>query len=142
MIVSFHPKEIESKKGAEIIARLNASGSEQVIHVTDKTADEWRAIIAGPEKLVFVTPMYWWGAGYEFDKWVQMVFTYGFAYKYADNGMPEGLLNGREFEMHMTHGTPAAFAAPEQENVKMRMTKGIFGFCNAKITMSFYDMTA
>ncbi len=142
MIVNFHPKEIASKKGLEIIEKLNADKAHAVVHVSDKTAEEWRTIIASDEKLVFVTPVYWWGAGYEFDKWAQSVLTYGFAYKYNESGMPEGLLNGREFTMHMTHGTPMGYALAMQENIKTRLTTGIFGFCKANVTVSFYDMNA
>ena len=55
--------------------------------------------------------------------------------------MPEGLLNGREFELHMTQGTPKAYAAVMRENITTRMDTGVFGFCNAKVAVSFYDPT-
>ena len=140
MIINFHPKEIESKKGKSIIESLSVSGNHTVFHVTDKTAKEWQEIITSDETLILVAPIYWWGASYEFDRWAQEVFSYGFSYKYNDAGMPEGLLNGRVFEMHMTHGTPTAFAGVMEENITLRMEKGIFGFCGALVTMKFYDL--
>ena len=140
MIINFHPKEIESKKGASVIATLHTDSNEEVVHSTDKTADEWRAIIKSDEKLTLVAPVYWWGASYEFDKWVQDVFTYGFGYQYKSDGMPEGLLGGRAFEMHMTHGTPMSMAGVMQDNIKLRMEKGIFGFCDSKVAITFYEI--
>ncbi len=55
MIVNFHPKEIESKKGKEVIESL--SEGHQVFHVTDKSIEEWKAIVSSEEPLIFVTPM-------------------------------------------------------------------------------------
>ena len=141
MIVNFHPKEIPSKKGLEIISRLNKNNEHGVFHSSDKTPDQWQNIISGNEKLLFVGPVYWWGLSYEFDKWLQTVFAYGFAYKYNDTGLPEGLLNGRSFKMHLTHGMPKAFAAQMEENIKTRLETGIFGFCKAKVEVKFYDLT-
>ena len=80
MIINFHPKEIESKKGKSIIESLSVSGNHTVFHVTDKTAKD------------------------------------------------------------MTHGTPTAFAAVMEENIPLRMEKGIFGFCGAVVTMKFHDL--
>jgi putative NADPH-quinone reductase len=140
MIINFHPKERESKKGIEIIERLNSDKNHEVIHVADKSIDEWKNIIDGSEKLIFVAPVYWWGASYEFDKWAQDVLTYGYAYRYSEEGKPEGLLNGREFEMHLTHGTPNEYSKEMEDNIRVRMDKGIFGFCGAKVVVKFYDL--
>ncbi len=142
MIVNFHPKEIPSKKGAEIISKLNAKGEHSVIHALDKTPAEWQAIVSSSEKLVFVAPVYWWAAGHEFDKWVQDVFAYGYAFKYNEAGVPEGILAGRAFEMHLTHGTPMGYAGAMQENMKTRIAQGVFGFCNATVDIQFYDLQA
>lgn len=138
MIINFHPKELESKKGLGIVAELEKGGAHTVVHSTDKTKEEWQAIISGDEKLVLVAPVYWWGASYEFDKWIQAVLSYGFAYQYNESGTPEGLLKGRAFEMHMTHGTPEAYATIMRENIKQRLETGVFGFCNSKVEISFH----
>ena len=142
MIVNFHPKEIPSVKGVEIIARLNANNDHTVVHALDKTDEEWQAIIAGNEKLVLVAPVYWGAAGYEFEKWVQNVFTPGFAFQYSAEGFPTGLLKGREFEFHITHGTPTPFAGKMLENIKARLIDGIFNFCDSKVDIHFYDQQA
>jgi|GEM_PF-1599684 len=142
MIIHFHPLEIPSVKGLEIIRKLTESEKHSVVRVQDKTASEWREIIASDEKLILLAPVYWWGGSYEFDKWIQDVFTPGFAFKYGDNGMPEGLLNGRVFELHMTMGTPIAYATTMIENIKERMGRGIFGFCKAEVKLFFYDPQA
>lgn len=140
MIINFHPKEITSKKGLEIIERLNIGNEHVIVPVSDKNVDEWRALIDGNQKLILVAPVYWWGAGYEFDKWVQDIFSHGYAFVYDENGVPKGLLNGRKFELHMTHGTPKEYSKIMQENIKQRMDVGIFGFCGAKVDMKFYDL--
>lgn len=140
MIVNFHPTEIPSKKVLEVIGKLNSNNEHTVFHVNDKTAEEWQTIISSDEKLVFVAPVFWWGLGYEFDKWIQYTFAYGFAYKYTDAGMPEGLLHDRAFEVHLTHGTPMAFAGTLQENLKTRLVNGVFGFCNSKLDLHLHDM--
>ncbi len=68
MIINFHPREIESKKGAEILARLNQKGNHSIVYATDKSPEEWRALVKSDEKLILLAPVYWWGAGYVFDK--------------------------------------------------------------------------
>lgn len=138
MIINFHPKELPSKKGLDVISQLNADGGHVVVHVTDKTAEEWKEIIKSDEKLILVAPTYWWGLSYEFDKWAQNVLSYGFAYKYNEQGMPEGLLNGRMFEVHTTQGTPEAYAAVLRANMVQRIETGIFGFCGAKVAVNFH----
>lgn len=138
MIINFHPKEIPSVKGLEVINMLNADSSHEVLHVTDKTVDEWKAIIQGDEKLILVAPTFWWGLSYEFDRWIQNVLSYGFAYQYTPEGMPEGLLNGRAFELHTTQGTPEAYATVLRANMKQRLEVGIFEFCGAKVDVHFH----
>jgi putative NADPH-quinone reductase len=138
MIVNFHPKEIESKKGVDVIASLNEGGEHSVFHVTDKTPEEWKTIISGDEKLILIAPTYWWGLSYEFDKWIQSVLSYGYAYQYNAHGMPEGLLKGRAFELHTTQGTPEAYATALRSNMKHRLEIGVFGFCDAKVDVHFH----
>jgi putative NADPH-quinone reductase len=138
MIINFHPKELESKKGKEVISALEQAGGHTVFHVTDKTTDEWKEIVAGNEVVIMVAPTYWWGLSYEFDRFVQNVFTSGFAYKYNEQGMPEGLLKGRAFELHTTQGTPEVYATAMRENMKKRLETGIFGFCDSKVTVTFH----
>lgn len=137
MIINFHPKEIESVKGLEVIATLNADNSHVVVHVTDKTVDEWKDIIKSDEKLILVAPTFWWGLSYEFDRWIQGVLSYGFAYEYNADGMPVGLLNGRAFTVHTTQGTPEAYATTLRANMEQRLKIGIFGFCGANVDVHF-----
>lgn len=142
MIVNIHSKEIESKNTLEIINNLVAEKGltpEDVVHISDKTPDEWKEIIKSNTPITFVGPVYWWGLGYEFDKWAQNVLSYGFAFEYRD-GSPTGLLNERQFEMHLVHGTPVAFADVMKNNISERVTRGIFGYCNAKCEVKFYEM--
>jgi NAD(P)H dehydrogenase (quinone) len=139
MIINFHPKEKESKKGKEVIDMLLGAKQQEVFHVTDKSYEAWKELIAGQEELVLVAPTYWWGFGYEFDKWAQEVFAYGFGYEYNEQGMPVGLLKKRPFTMHITHGTPTSMATVMLENMKKRLETGIFGFCDATVDVHFYQ---
>lgn len=139
MIINFHPQERESKKGLEVISNLNKDTTHEVVHASAKTISEWQDIIKSNETLILVAPVYWWGASYEFDKWAQNVLSYGFAYRYTEDGTPEGLLNGRAFQLHMTHGTPLSYATKMLENIKERMSVGIFGFSNATVDIFFYE---
>lgn len=138
MIINFHPKELESKKGVEVIAEISKNTTHEIFHVTDKTIEQWKDIIMSDEKLILVTPTYWWGLSYEFDKWIQGVLGYGFAFEYTPEGMPKGLLKGRAFELHTTQGTPEAYAEVMRANMKQRLEVGIFGFCDAKVDVTFH----
>ena len=57
-----------------------------------------------------------------------------------EQGKPEGLLKGRAFEMHITHGTLEAYATVMRDTMKTRLEKGIFGFCDSKVDIIFYDL--
>ncbi len=138
MIINIHPKEIESKTGKAIIDQLAKETNEKIVFINDKTATEWQEIVKSDEKLIFVGPIYWWGLGYEFEKWTQDVLTYGYAYKYED-GSKICLLNDREFEVHLTHGTPSDYANVMKNNISERLEKGIFGFCGAKVKVIFHE---
>jgi putative NADPH-quinone reductase len=135
MIINFHPKEKPSKKGLEVIKTLKADS--EIFHSTDKSTPEWQEIIKSNEKLVLVAPTYWWGPSYEFDKWLQEVFAYNFAYSF-DTGSKVGLLDGREFEFHLTHGTPDEFAQTMKDNIIQRLKLGIFEYSNAKVEVNFH----
>jgi hypothetical protein len=54
--------------------------------------------------------------------------------------MPEGLLKGRAFELHITQGTPKAYAETMRANMKQRLDIGVFGFCDAVVDVTFYDL--
>lgn len=139
MIINTHPRERESKHSIKIIATLQEKYQEPVVHISDKTTLEWQDIIKSDEPMRFVGPVYWWGMGHEFEKWMQEALSYGFAYQY-ENNVPVGLLHGRSFEMHLVHGTPAAFAEKMRTNIKDRITIGVYGLCGADSTVVFYDM--
>lgn len=137
MIINFHPQELPSKKGVSVIEALNQGNTHEVVHVTSKTKEEWQAIINSNEELILVAPVYWWGASYEFDRWYQDVFSYGYAYEYQ-NGTPVGLLKKRPFALHLTHGTPTEYATTMLENIRTRFTQGVFGFCDAVVSITFH----
>ena len=139
MIINFHPSEIPSQSCIKIIAELvEQNPSETVIMPNDKTSQEWQNIIKSDESITMIAPTYWWGIGYEFDKWLQSVFAYNFAFSY-DTGAKVGLLDGREFNITLTHGTPEIYAGEMKQNITDRLQKGIFGYCDAKINVNFVD---
>jgi putative NADPH-quinone reductase len=139
MIINFHPVEIPSKTGAAIIADLQSKDPNIEAFVpSSKTVEQWQNIIKSSEPIIMVAPIYWWGAGYEFDKWLQGVFDYNFAFSF-DSGTKEGLLEGREFIIYMTHKTPDMYAQSMLKNITDRLEQGIFGYCNAKININFVE---
>ena len=137
MIINFHPKEIESHAGKKLIEKLLAANADEVVHITDKTAEEWQGIIKSSEPMIFTGPMYWWGLGHDFDKWAQDVLKYNFAFSF-DTGSKVGLLDGRPFSIHLTHGTPTEYAAAMHSNVTDRLKSGIFEYCGGQVEVSFY----
>jgi NAD(P)H dehydrogenase (quinone) len=140
MIINTHPREREANHTLKVIATLVEKYQEPVVHISDKTVSEWQAIITSDEPMRFVGPVYWWGMGHEFEKWMQEVLSYGFAYQY-ENNVPVGLLDGRAFEVYLTHGTPAEHAEVMRTNITERLTKGVFGMCRATATISFFDQS-
>jgi putative NADPH-quinone reductase len=141
MIINLHPTEIPSNIGKKIIAELlEKNPNQEVVNSYDKTPEQWIEIVKTDEPLILVTPVYWWGLGYEMDKWLQGVLARGFAFDYSENG-PVGLLNGREFEVHLTHGTPMPMAQDLRKNIQERLEIGVFGFCNAKVKVNFIEVS-
>lgn len=138
MIINIHPREREANHTLKVIAALVEKHQEPVVHISDKTVSEWQAIIMSDEPMRFVGPVYWWGMGHEFEKWMQEVLSYGFAYQY-ENNVPVGLLDGRAFEVYLVHGTPAVLAQTMRTNITDRITMGIFDKCKAVSTVSFFD---
>ena len=139
MIINTHPREREANHTLKVIAALVEKHQEPVVHISDKTVSEWQQIITSDEPMRFVGPVYWWGMGHEFEKWMQEVLSYGFAYQY-ENNVPTGLLNDRAFEVYLTHGTPAEHAEDMRANISQRLHDGIFGKCNATVQVEFYDI--
>lgn len=142
MIINTHPREKEAKNTLTVINKLVEQYHEPVVHISDKTREEWHEIIMSSEPMRFVGPVYWWGMGHEFEKWMQESLDYGFAYQY-ENNTPVGLLKGRMFEMHLTHGTPAEYAETMRKNILERITIGIFGLTGSSVSdvqVIFYDI--
>ncbi len=137
MIINFHPKEKPTQAGAKLIEKLLLATPTEVVHITDKTAEEWQGMIKSNEPMILAGPTYWWGMGHDFDKWMQDVLTYNFAFSF-DTGAKVGLLDNREFSIHMTHGTPTEYAGEMHKNIEARLKSGVFEYCNAKIDINFY----
>ncbi len=140
MIINFHPKLVMSTKGKEIIERIKTNNNHEVVHVSDKNLVEWKEIVEGDQELILISPVFWWGVSYLFDKWIQEVFAYGFAYRHDENGNRIGLLNGRKFEIHLTHDTKKENAVEMKKNIEERLQKGIFKVCGASAHIKFYDL--
>ena len=138
MIVNIHPKEIPSSNGKEIIDALVKEKNEKEIYLLDKTTEEWQQIIKSGEKIIFVGPVYWWGFGHVMEKWFQDVLAYGFAYDYVD-GKRRLLLEGIDFEIHLTYGKGGKEEEMLKKNLTERLEVGIFGFCGAKINIFWHQ---
>ncbi len=137
MILHIHPKEIESHLGKSIVEKLKNETGQEVVRPEDKTPEAWRAIIDRGEVITIVAPVYWWGLSYEFDKWFQDVFSFGWAFDYTKQ--PTGLLQGKRVIVHLTHGTPTEYAGTMFTNIKERLDKGVFGYCGMEMELHFHE---
>jgi len=58
------------------------------------------------DKIVIVYPFWWGSIPAILKNWVDSVLTTDFAFKYGDNGRPEGLLQGKSVKIISTCGAP------------------------------------
>jgi NAD(P)H dehydrogenase (quinone) len=66
--------------------------------------------------------------------YIDRVFSYGFAYKYSEQGFPVGLLAGKKGFIINTQGSPAEYYDSTGMTDAMKKTSdtGIWGFCGVE----------
>jgi NAD(P)H dehydrogenase (quinone) len=134
-------KSLESK-GHEVVVRdlysLNFNpilkGSDfEAFQAGTATADikQEHDHISTADVITMIYPIWWTGLPAMIKGYIDRVFSYGFAYKYSDEGNPVGLLAGKKGFIINTQGTPAEYYDSTGMTDAMKKTSdtGILGFC-------------
>lgn len=84
--------------------------------------------------VTFVYPVWWAGFPAILKGYVDRVFSYGFAYEYAD-GVPNGLLKGKKALLFSTSGSPNEYysAIGMHNSMKQTSDEGIFKFSGFEV---------
>ncbi|MBT2695949.1 NAD(P)H-dependent oxidoreductase [Bacillus sp. ISL-40] len=93
-----------------------------------KTEQEF---ITKADVITFIYPIWWTGLPAILKGYVDRVYSYGFAYEYAEDGTINKLLSGKKGLIINTYGTPKEIydSIGMTESLKKTSTTGIFEFC-------------
>ncbi len=131
LIITAHPSSRNLTKGMAKIYKEEKETQGHIVNVVDLYTDKqipyhtfedannppalseaqkyYQNKIIDADEIVFIYP-FWWGSMPAILKnWLDCTLYMGFAFKYADNGRPEGLLQGRSVKIISTCGTPKFF---------------------------------
>lgn len=134
-------KSLESKGHQVTVRDLYKMNFDAVLKGTDFEAfkagkkpddiEQEQGYIAGADVITLIYPIWWTGIPAILKGYIDRVFSYGFAYKYNDEGLPVGLLAGKKGFIINTQGTPAEYYDSTGMTDAMKKTSdtGIFGFC-------------
>lgn len=92
--------------------------------------------------ITMIYPIWWAGIPAMLKGYIDRVFSYGFAYKYNEQGSPVGLLSGKKGFIINTQGTPAEYYDSTGMTDAMKKTSdtGILGFCGIEsVGHIFFD---
>ncbi|MCM3186855.1 NAD(P)H-dependent oxidoreductase [Priestia megaterium] len=91
--------------------------------------------ISRADVITFINPIWWTGLPAILKGYVDRVFSYGFAYKYGEDGNVIGLLKGKKGLIINTHGTPKEIydANGMTDALKKTSDMGIFEFCGVEV---------
>jgi NAD(P)H dehydrogenase (quinone) len=103
-------------------------------NIPEDIAKEQQYIIQS-DTIIFIYPLWWVSMPAILKGYVDRVFSYGFAYRYNENGNVEGLLKGKKAFIVSTQGTPTAYydASGMSEAFRQTIDIGIFNFCNVEV---------
>jgi NAD(P)H dehydrogenase (quinone) len=122
---------------------LYATGFDPVLRaeeMTDrgisKTDAAVRAIqekILAEREFIFIYPNWWSNVPAILKGFYDRVFASGFAFKYRENGLPEGLLTGKRALVIVTSGGPAPYQRIVRGNRPIKVTTSdTLSFCGMK----------
>lgn len=90
------------------------------------------------DEVVFVFPVWWFGAPAILKNFLDQNFTAGFAYKYTPNGIRRELLEGRTARIFTTADGPWWVYLFFGFSAQMRWRYGVLGFCG--IDLKTFDI--
>ena len=87
--------------------------------------------ISTADVITMIYPIWWAGLPAMIKGYIDRVFSYGFAYKYSEEGSPVGLLAGKKGLIINTQGTPGEYydSTGMTEALKKTSDTGILSFC-------------
>lgn len=159
LIVYAHPKEdsfnhailertiktLEAKGESVVVRDLYALGFNPVLSANDMKelglgnipqdiATE-QGYITDADAITVLYPIWWTSMPAILKGYFDRIFTYGFAYKYTQDGNIEGLLSDKKALLFSTHGAPNAYydSVGMTEAFKNTSDVGIFGFVGAEV---------
>ena len=137
-------KLLESKGHQVIVRDLYTLNFDPILKGSDFEAfkagknpadiDQEHTYIAAADNVILIYPIWWAGIPAILKGYIDRVFSYGFAYKYSEEGVPVGLLSGKTGLIINTQGTPAEYYDSTGMTNAMEKTSdtGIFAFCGIK----------
>lgn len=92
-----------------------------------------QAAINGAQHVVLVTPLWWGSVPALLKGFIDRTLERGWAYRYKDNGMPEGLLAGRSARVIMTTDSPGWYLRLLQGSpTERQLVRSTLKFCGFK----------
>lgn len=134
-------KELENKGHQVVVRDLYSlhfnpilSGSDfEAFHAGTVPADikQEQNYISTADVIMLIYPIWWAGLPAMIKGYIDRVFSYGFAYKYGDEGTPVGLLAGKKGFVINTQGTPGEYydSTGMTDALKKTSDTGILSFC-------------
>lgn len=104
------------------------------------TKDDIQERILWANEIVFVFPIWWFGAPAILKNFLDQNLTAGFAYKYHKDGVRDELLAGRTARVFATADGPAFLYFVAKWVLYIQWRAGILGFCG--ITLKSFDLFA
>lgn len=125
------------------VVDLSATGFDPILRAEEmidrgisKTDPSVRAIqekILAEREFVFIYPTWWSNVPAILKGFYDRVFASGFAFRYRENGFPEGLLKGKRALVIATAGGPAAYQRIVRGSRPIRVTTSdTLSFCGMK----------
>lgn len=102
------------------------------------TRDEIQEKIVWANEIVFVFPIWWFGAPAILKNFLDQNLTAGFAYKYHKDGVRDELLAGRTARIFTTADGPRWLYTFAKWVLYIQWSQGILGFCG--ITLRSFDL--
>lgn len=105
---------------------------------------KYQDLVSWADHFTFVYPLWWGQMPAMLKGFIDRVFSNGFAFVYNENGVPEGLLNGKTAQLYISTGTPnEIYEQTHMHKSQNRViSEGVFGFCGIDATMTFFGNVA
>lgn len=107
--------------------------SKKVSSKQNKLIKEYQDKISNSNKIILIYSVWWYNVPAMVKGFFDNIFTAGFAFKYGENKMPEGLLKGKDVFIVRTFGSPKIATFLFGNGALKSIKKATFGFCGMKV---------